>query len=504
MKSYRGVSKPAGKSSGSWPVALLTLGAFACVSAKAFSEPITALPLSTREINVGHYRIASQLAMVEQSRSVVKASNADDMRAAVPSLRLQTAMSLTAPTVPVPGPVPKALSLRELLLVIEGSYPALQSARLQARAAQEDVSTAQRLRWPTLSVAVEAARGGNETSSPSRQIRVAQTLWDFGRVDGRIAETKAQVNVSEMQAALTRQDLFLQTINAWQQLLLGLERERVASRSLSLLQGYQAQMQRRVEAQASAPIDLELVEARLLQVQAELAAARSLAQQATSRLEQLSGIRDLGARIRSIEPQVAYAQIEPMAQGLPQVDIDQVASEHPSVQRARHEYEALQKRLETKQAELLPRLYLRVDKPLDRTLQTTSTSPRFYVGLEYEPSAGFSGFAEVKSLATRLEGQALAADTAKREVTQALAADREEFLTARNRMDGLRRSVDGANTVLNSYQRQFQAARKSWLDLLNTVRDLSSSEYALAETRVTMVAAMHRLQLRMGMTPDQP
>jgi adhesin transport system outer membrane protein len=66
----------------------------------------------------------------------------------------------------------------------------------------------------------------------------------------------------------------------------------------------------------------------------------------------------------------------------------------------------------------------------------------------------------------------------------------------------LDQSVRGSDKVLESYQRQFQAGRKSWLDLLNAVRELAQNQYALADAKASMAAAMLRLQIRMGQDPQ--
>ena len=63
------------------------------------------------------------------------------------------------------------------------------------------------------------------------------------------------------------------------------------------------------------------------------------------------------------------------------------------------------------------------------------------------------------------------------------------------------KASEGSEKVLESYQRQFQAGRKSWLDLLNAVRELAQNEYALADAKAGMVSAMNRLQIRMGQDP---
>ena len=93
-------------------------------------------------------------------------------------------------------------------------------------------------------------------------------------------------------------------------------------------------------------------------------------------------------------------------------------------------------------------------------------------------------------------------ETAIREVRQALDADQAEFVGARLRISALEMSVEGSATVLESYRRQFEAGRKSWLDLLNAVRELAQNQYALVGALVAMNGAMHRLQIRMDLKPQ--
>ncbi len=418
---------------------------------------------------------------------------------------LSDTLPATSARSPIVAPATQALSLRELFEGVLATHPGLQASRLQARAALEDVGASERLRWPTLALTTESDRSGNNKAlAPTKVFTAEQTLWDFGRVSGKVAESEAGARVAATQSELTQQDLFLQVTNAWQQLISGLEKQRVALKALGLLRGYQTQMQRRVQAQASPQIDLELVDARVLQTEVELTSALTQITQAATRLEQLSGLRDLAVRARSVQPAPTLSQTDAFARLLESTDWAEVARQHTTVHKALQEREVLEQRLATKQAELKPQLYFRVTKPLDTTTTVTSTDPSYFVGLRYTPAAGLAGHVEAQALATRLQGQALNVEAAQRDMLQTLLNDREEFFNARLRIQGLDKSVTGSEVVLESYLRQFQAGRKSWLDLLNTARELAQNEYAQAEARVAMVAAMHRLQLRMGQRPDQP
>jgi adhesin transport system outer membrane protein len=389
------------------------------------------------------------------------------------------------------------LTLGYLLEAASATYPSMLAARLEAKASTEDVEATERIKWPTVSATVESYTG-NLRSYPSRAMQVDQTVWDAGRNDARISESKALANISLLKVNLQQHDLFLQIVAAWQNMIASKERLNVAQQTQKRLEAYQAQMRRRVEAQASPRIDLELADSRLLQTEVELATAQTSLQVAVMRLEQLSGEGFLSSRV----PQALYpkklADTQAFAGQLRDVDWLSVAREHPSVARARIEVSQLRSRLDAKQAEAYPQLFVRVYKPIGTTPTSMDTSTTAFVGLRYSPGAGFSNFVEAQAIGTRIASSEQSVETVIRETQQTLQNDREEFVNARLRIAALEKSVTSSAVVLESYQRQFQAGRKQWQDLLNQVRELAQNQYALADAQAVMVGAMHRLQVRMG------
>lgn len=389
------------------------------------------------------------------------------------------------------------LSLSDLLDAAAATYPSMLAARLEAKASSEDVSATERLKWPTVSATVESYTG-NLRSYPSRAMQVDQTVWDAGRNDARISESKALADISVLKVYLQQQELFLQIVAAWQNMVAANERVKVAQLTRQRLEAYQAQMRRRVDAQASPKIDLELADSRLLQTEVELATAQTSLQVAVLRLEQLSGETALSLRIPHAIYSTKLVDTQTFQRQLSEVDLLSVAREHPLAARARVEVQQLRSRLDAKQAEAYPQLFVRVYKPVGTTPTSIDTSTTAFVGLRYSPGAGFSNFVEAQAIGTRIAGSEQSVEAVIRETQQTLQNDREDFSNARLRIAALEKSVTSSAVVLESYQRQFQAGRKQWQDLLNQVRELAQNQYALADAQALMVGAMHRLQVRMG------
>lgn len=417
-------------------------------------------------------------------------------------VRLVTALLLSAVLlIPAQAQVKAPpLSLRQLLDAASVSYPTLLAARIEARASEQDVQAAERLRWPTVTATVESSTG-NDRSTPSRALQIDQTLWDAGRNTARISESEVLAAISQLKVQLQQQDLFVQVVSAWQNLVASSERAQAAQITMERLQGFQTQMRNRVLAEASASIELELVEARLLQTQVELTSAKSTLQVATTRLEQLTGELQLTTRVPHAVYPLTLGETASFHAQLSDIDWQQMAKEHAVAAKARLEVVQMHRRLDAKRAESYPQLFLRVYKPLGTIPTSSDTSATAFLGLRYTPGAGFANVLEEQAIATRVAGSEQNVEAAIREMQQTFQNDREEFVNARARIAALEKAVAGSGLVLDSYQRQFKAGRKQWQDLLNQVRELAQNQYALADAQASMVGAMHRLQIRMGRAP---
>jgi adhesin transport system outer membrane protein len=396
------------------------------------------------------------------------------------------------------------LSLGQVLEAVAATYPVLVAARTEARATAQDVQATERIRWPTVSATVESDTG-NLRSYPNRAVQVDQTVWDAGRNSSRIDEAKTLAQISLLKVHAQQQDVFLQVASAWQNMVSAKARLAVADLTLQRLQTYRAQMMRRVQAEVSPMIDLELVDSRLLQTEVERNAAFTSLQMALTRLTQLSGLESLARTAYDGSPARPRKEAsQRFAKTLELTDFEGLAAEQPQVSRARLEVQQSKQRLSGKQAEAYPQVFLRVYKPLNALPNNSDTSTTAFLGLRYTPGAGWANWVEAKAIQTRVVSAEQSVEAVFRDTLQTLQNDRDDFVNAQTRVMALEKSIQGAEKVLDSYQRQFQAGRKSWLDLLNAVRELTQNQYALADAHAAMDAAMHRLQIRSGQDVQNP
>jgi adhesin transport system outer membrane protein len=413
-----------------------------------------------------------------------------------------TLLSVASYGIPVWGQTRSSqnLTIEALYAAANQTHPLLQAARMEAQAGGIDVNAVERQRWPAVSAVVES-NTGTTTSLPSHSLRVHQIIWDGGLVSSRITEAENQVTISKLRVLLQQKQLFLQITNVWQTLLSANARVEVAQKTLERLNDFKVQMQRRVDAEASSRIDLVLASSRQLQTQVELDSAKRNLNVALIKLEQLSGEVNLRQRIPTLPPFPELPQTKTFLDTLQQVDWVDLATRAPAVQIARRDVFSTHNKLRSKEAERWPQLYVRVDMPLGNNYFNASNSTVTFAGLSYTPGAGFANVVEAEALAKRIAKSEQGVEVAMKDIQETLQNDREECLNAYAQISALEKSVSGSDMVLASFERQFQANRKTWLDLLNQVRELAQNEYALGDAKASLVGSRLRLEINMDLNP---
>lgn len=384
--------------------------------------------------------------------------------------------------------------LPQLLKASLQGNPSLRAAWLEVEASGLDVTVAERARWPVVSAVVES-RTGNDSNAPSRSMRIEQTLWDAQRRRLQITLAEAQKQIAFYRYGEQQQQVFLGIVAAWQTMVSAAAKIAVADRALDRLKQYQVQMERRVAAEASPRIDLELVNARYNQTAVERSTSQTALNNALSRLQHLTGLTRTPGNATARMPQLPDTTSWP-GTAVSEEDINAWVQQHPTVRRTQTEVEQAQARYDSKNAERWPEIYMRVEQPVGKSVSYTDTRMSTFLGMRYTPGAGFSNLVEAKALSTRALSAQESSAAAVREVREAFENDRDEIQSERVRTQALTRAVDGSVQVLESYQRQFQGGRKSWLDLLNAARELAQNEYALADASTGLVAAEYKYLVR--------
>jgi outer membrane protein, adhesin transport system len=378
-------------------------------------------------------------------------------------------------------------------------YPSVLAAQAEARSAQEGVESAKWQRFPTLSWQTE---GNDDSGQAASTLRLQQPLWTAGKITAQIEQAGFSTAAAKAHTLDVQTQTALRVLEAWQNSLNTGGKIHVFDQTLALLTRFEGLMQRRVAAQVSPSIDLEQLNARLLQSRSDVKSLQASQRIAHARLEQLTGapLAEVAGSGASDLDQLealsdALVKNSTALASISSQDHKAAAAQNAIVRKAEQEALAARAQLAVVKAEAWPQLYARWQKEYGRD---NPDPAHVFVGLQYTLGSGLANRSQAKAAAYRAESLEMARESALSEVAESLQADQEDISNAIARAPLLHASIQTAQAVLESYERQFVAGRRGWLDVLNAAREVHQARLSAVENRVGLLGASVRWQLRMG------
>jgi adhesin transport system outer membrane protein len=391
------------------------------------------------------------------------------------------------------SPLAQASGMVDLLgLAFEGN-PLLQSQARLVEASRAEVRGATWQYFPTPSVSVEQVNADkNDTAfNKDKQVmtlRLQQPLWTAGRLSAGVSRAEAVAAAAQAQMEETRQQLALRTIQTWGDWRAGQQKVRALRESLQTHERLYAMIQRRVQVGVSAEADEVLAQSRLEQTQAELVVAQAQLTSALARLEQLTG-----RRLES--PQLNAFVVQPIDADEELGDLlERAWLRSPSNARLQAQIKQYEMEVQIRRAQTLPEVYARAEHQQGSfSASGLSSSNRFFIGLSASPGAGLSGLSGVDAAQARLQAAQGEIESARRNLIEQVSLEYIAALTQRQRLRSLSSGLRWILAMVDSWDRQFLAGRKTWVEVMNAARELAQAHTALAEVEVAHVVASWRL-----------
>jgi adhesin transport system outer membrane protein len=132
--------------------------------------------------------------------------------------------------------------------------------------------------------------------------------------------------------------------------------------------------------------------------------------------------------------------------------------------------------VDARRSVLYPQLAFRLEKQFG-----TAADNRALVVLRAQPGAGLSAGTAVAAAQRRVDEATQARAEAVRALREQVETTWVQYGSALERLEGVRQSVDMSQAVSESYARQYVAGRKTWIDVLNAVREVTQSQFALVD-----------------------
>jgi adhesin transport system outer membrane protein len=406
-------------------------------------------------------------------------------------------------------PIQSQTSLPQLLIAVLATHPAVQGQRAQLQGAQAGVDSARWQYYPTPSVSVEtaAASAADRLYQGDRLVttlRLQQPLWSGGRLSA--GTDKAEATLAATQATLedTRLQLGLRVLQAYGDWWGAQAKAQALARSLATHERLRQQVGRRIQEGVSAQSDLVQAVARLEAVSAEAAAARAQGEVALARLAQLLGGTVDGATLAAglasgLAAGFASAPTlpRPLAvspAGSPAALLAQAADINPAVRKAQAQARVQEALVRERRADLRPEVYARLERQYGNyNLASGAPEDRLFIGMSSRFGAGLSTLSNLEAAQSQLAAAAAEVQVQLRTVGEQLAADQAQALSVAGRIASIKAALAAGEDVSASYDRQFLAGRKSWLDVMNAARELAQTETQLAELQATELLLGWRL-----------
>lgn len=378
-----------------------------------------------------------------------------------------------------PALVPPALD--EAVNLVTRNYPSAKSARAALQAAASDVRAAQWLRFPSLTGNLAYL---NDSNSPEPQIVVEAPLWSGGRIGSNIRRAKAVEDASSAEYVLTVEDLALTTAQAYFEIVRLTQRESLLAESVKEHQSLVKTMERRVAQEVSPQADLELAMSRAAQIEQEYTVTKSQRQTTLRILAELIAdpTYDLGP-IPYYNPAIDLPARDALE--------EQAVQFSPALRRLYAQADVARADLDGRKATILPQLNAQYS-------YDDIFGSRVGIVVRSQTTGGLSQFSEVDSARLRIQSALENTRVAEQQLRRDIASAIIQYEAARTRAEISKSAASTAARVSASYTRQFIAGRRSWLDVMNALREAVNAEIGKSDAEATAMATATQLLLLSG------
>lgn len=380
-----------------------------------------------------------------------------------------------------PSPAQQPWTFPQLLQAATDSHPLITGKRSAQEAARAEKSGAEWARYPTPSLEA-TSRNVNGSSGVAR---LEQPLYNGGRISASIDAAGSRLDAAGASIEETRVDLRLRVIAAMVEAVRQKARLQQADASVAEHRRLLDMIGRRVSREVSSAVDQSLAQARLYQAINDQSQVAQGYRVALTQLSQLAG-----RPVADVNPESITQAGTPTSM---EAARELAKSYSPVLQRLGFEEAAANSDIGVRKGALFPQLAFR----LERALGGTSES-RALVVLQAQPGAGLSAQSGVDAAVARRESVRQAREAALREIDERIALDWHEWQAAKVRLDNALLARQMSGDVFASYTRQYVIGRKSWLDVLNAVRESTQADFAVEDARAQALGASLRLRAQTG------
>lgn len=375
--------------------------------------------------------------------------------------------------------VPPALN--DAVNLVTKNYPSALSARAALQASASDVKSAKWLRFPSLSGNLAYL---DDNQGPTPQVVVEAPIWSGGRITSNIRRARAEEDVSSARYVEIVQELARTTARAYFEVARLTQREQLLESSLKEHLALVATMERRVAQEISPQADLELARSRAAQIEQDYTVTMSQRRTTLRVLAELIAdpTYDLGP-LPQYDPEISLNGRESLE--------DQAVAYSPTMKRLNGQADVARAELDSRRAEIFPQVGAQYS-------YDDVFGSRVGLVVRAQNAGGLSQFSDVNSARLRIQSALETIRVAEQQLRRDVESALIQYDAAKRRAEISENAATTAARVSASYTRQFIAGRRSWLDVMNALREAVTAEIGRTEAEVTVMSTATELLLLSG------
>lgn len=399
--------------------------------------------------------------------------------------------SLSLPLLPLPLSAQDAPRTEGIVAALRNAvalHPSIKSRLNELNALDLELQSEKARRLPSLSLQAQAL-----TDEQSQVFaRVQQPLWVGGRIDGAIEQAGMRLRSGHTSLLALQRQLMEETAAAYA-VLIGFSRRLAAiDRNVAEQEKLLGLISRRQAGSIASEADVRLARARLTLAITQREQAKGELQRALADLQALTQ-EPVGPLLPIPDRLLALPDFVGIATGIVEASA--------TVHQRQADVEVVRTEVELRRADLMPSLYARLDQNIygrdgKRDLPVTTKA-----GLVLEGSlegAGLAGWKRIKSAEARIDAARKDVETARTDARRSAEMLLAVTASLQSVMESNELLVTATEETLASFMRQYDAGRKTWVDVLNAQRELADARLALEQTRSSLQENTLRLAAQLG------
>lgn len=386
------------------------------------------------------------------------------------------------------------LNYRHYLGTVVKQHPSVQAALGQIESARQEVESAKWQFTPTPSIGAEKSSKSADglTDRSTTFARLQQPLWTGGRLTAQLDKAQAQETVANLSLVEQQLTLSQRWLQLWAETQSADLKVKAYADSEEQHRKYVLQVQNRAKGGQAPLSDTQLSLTRLAAVQAELEQAVAQKRQAISKLEQMHGTPLPSTAMHWTAPLDGNTAKSINSQRPASEWLALAQEQHPSLQKAAAVTRSVRADLELSKSRSYPEIYVRGEIINGDVSKTTR---QIYMGVTSSFGAGLSNFSAIAAAQAKLDAQEHETETRRRDIAEQVLTDIQNLESQAQRLQFLEQAYTSADQFLKASERQFEAGRKSWQELMNTAREKAQTLVQLADAKSLHWLSQQRLNL---------